>query len=305
MVLWSCSRDFSPITRNNNSPPDENKPSIIVGEPVKIVERGNSPQWSRDGKRIAYVGYSNGSDNIFITSDTGGVAFQVTQFDSTWPIWTPCWSPDDKTIAFTAIIKNAPGNGKVFSMPVTGGPVMQLTPDSLTVQGCDWSPNGTHIVFDAASTRNLSIRLWTVCFSDRTVSQLSMDWGYSGWPKFSPDGSRVAFESVKGANSTREIWYQIWTVSIDGTDPQQITTEGGEDPYWSPDGKWITFTLRRPGNRDIYVIPATGGETTRITFSENNEVRPAWSPDGKKIAYDTNVIPGELGIWIVTIDIKK
>jgi len=294
MVLWSCSRDFSPITPDNNSPPDGNKPSIIVGEPVKIVERGHSPQWSRDGKRIAYVASSDASENIFITSDTGGVAFQVTQLDSTWPIWTPCWSPDDKTIAFTAIIKNAPGNGKVFSVPAAGGSITQLTPDSLFVAGCDWSPDGNDIIFNAQA-RDGAVSLYRIHLVDRKVTRVTSGYYYDGWPKYSPDGKRITFES------SRSQPHQVWSCLADGSGLKQITEGGGDFPSWSPNGEWIVFCSDRYGNYDIFIVPREGGTEIRITDSPNHEVRPVWAPNGKTICFDTNPYPSEQGVWTVTL----
>lgn len=270
-------------------------PSITVGEPVKIVEKGHSPQWSRDGKKIAYVGFSNGSENIFITSDTGGVAFQVTQLDSTWPIWTPCWSPDDQMIAFSAIVHGASGIAKIFTVSSTGGAIKQITPDSFTIQGCDWSPDGGSLAFDAPSPGKQGIGIWCIHLSDGTIKQLTQGPFYDGWPKYSLDGKRITFESSRGQPQ------QVWSCLTDGSGLEQITKGGGDFPSWSPDGEWIVFCSNRHGDYDIFVVPSEGGTEIRITDSPNHEVRPAWSPDGETICFDTNPYPSEQGVWTIAI----
>lgn len=292
----SCSKDSSPIG------PDNNSPKVEVGTPVKIVDEGHSPDWSPDGKKIAYIAGANGGCNIFVTSDTDGLSTQLTYEDSAL-MWTPSWAPDGNSIAFSSIVRGAPGVAKVYTVPSTGGASIQITPDSLTIQGCDWSPDGTHIVFDADSPHAHGICIWTVRLSDGKITQVTKDSPYDGWPKYSPDGSKIAFESNRGG--TESIPIRVWTVFADGTNFQQVTKQGGDFPCWSPDGKWIAFTSNRNGNYDIYVVSADGGEEIQITTSPNHEVRPAWSPDGKKIAFDTNAYPSEPGVWVVPITISE
>ena len=63
------------------------------------------------------------------------------------------------------------------------------------------------------------------------------------------------------------------------------------DVQVSPDGKTLLYAVtyydyrENKGNTELYTMPATGGEPTRITVSEESEMQPVWRPDGKKIAY--------------------
>lgn len=70
----------------------------------------------------------------------------------------------------------------------------------------------------------------------------------------------------------------------------RITTDPGDDrfPDWSPDGTQIVFHSDRDGNKDLFVIPATGGAETRITSDSGWDARPAWSPDGSLIAFESD-----------------
>ncbi|MDH5590960.1 MAG: hypothetical protein OEZ37_13000, partial [Gemmatimonadota bacterium] len=60
----------------------------------------------------------------------------------------------------------------------------------------------------------------------------------------------------------------IWTVGHNGGVAKRITShEGAEtDPAFSPDGAWIAFSGEYGGNVDVYVVPAAGGQPTRLTW---------------------------------------
>jgi Tol biopolymer transport system component len=66
-----------------------------------------------------------------------------------------------------------------------------------------------------------------------------------------------------------------------------ISTENGMSPSWSPDGQSIAFLSNRAEGWDLYTMPATGGQATRLTRGATAD-DPAWSPDGQWIAIERN-----------------
>lgn len=74
-------------------------------------------------------------------------------------------------------------------------------------------------------------------------------------------------------------------------------SSGPQDPAWSPDGKWIAFSMRG----DIWKVAADGGEAIAITSGPNYYFEPAWSPDGRRIALSMDV-SGNLEIGVVDAD---
>jgi tricorn protease len=78
----------------------------------------------------------------------------------------------------------------------------------------------------------------------------------------------------------------LWSVPRDGGAARQLTTGGHEsDPVFSPDGHWIAFSANYDGNRDVYVIPAAGGEPKRLTWHPGQDAALGWTPDGKRVLF--------------------
>lgn len=78
-----------------------------------------------------------------------------------------------------------------------------------------------------------------------------------------------------------------------------LTSDPAPDwnPRWSPNGREIAFYAYRSGNRDIWVMPSSGGPARQITAHPAVDWYPVWSPDGQEIAFNAPRDGG--GIWIV------
>src|SRR3954468_21600957 len=72
---------------------------------------------------------------------------------------------------------------------------------------------------------------------------------------------------------------------------------GPLDPAWSPDGRWIAFSMRG----DIWKVPADGGQAIALTRGPAYHFEPAWSPDGSRVAFSMDT-DGNLDLGVVGAD---
>ena len=106
-------------------------------------------------------------------------------------------------------------------------------------------------------------------------------------PNLSPDGRTVAFVRTLADRDADEDRSTIWTVSVAGGEPRELTT-GGHDaaPRWSPDGTKLAFVSKRgDGPAQLYVLPTNGGEARALTDLPLGAGPAVWSPDGSTIAF--------------------
>jgi len=113
-------------------------------------------------------------------------------------------------------------------------------------------------------------------------------------PQISPDGTRVVYAHKVVDRDADTYRSHLWIAPLDGGPAKQFTTGSQQDslPRWSPDGRWIAFLSdrgaphgERKRPKQIYVIPADGGEARAVTSGTLHPADLTWSPDGAMLAF--------------------
>jgi len=122
-------------------------------------------------------------------------------------------------------------------------------------------------------------------------------------PHLSSDGNRLAFDLSWIDADTYETRSRVMVLDVPDGEPREFTHGAdARSPRWSPDGTTLAF-LREDveGRKQIWVMPADGGEGCPLTEAPRSVIEYAWSPDGTRIAFVSEVaepgdgdVPGEL-----------
>lgn len=125
---------------------------------------------------------------------------------------------------------------------------------------------------------------------------------------FPGKNGRIAFVSSRDGNE------EVYVMDADGTNQTRLTTDPHRDlhPAFSPDGKRLTFTSRRPADLsdEIYLMDAgdaepqdgNGDNLSKITGDPPRNFQSAFSPDGSKIAFIRNELNPDTELWIMDAD---
>jgi serine/threonine protein kinase/Tol biopolymer transport system component len=157
-----------------------------------------------------------------------------------------------------------------------------------------YSPDGKRIAF--VSEQSGANEIW-ICDSDgRNPGQLTSFGGPDvQGPKWSPDGQEIAFFASPTGKSN------IYVVSASRDAPRRMTTQLGQWPSWSRDGRWLYFAGLRGEKWGIWKMPSHGGEAIQVTHTNNAEEIPQESPDGKFLYYCRGW-PFAQSVWKIPVD---
>ena len=161
----------------------------------------------------------------------------------------------------------------------TRGTPTQIALGALPLRCAEPSPDGSVL---AIASDHQQPDVYVVDSERGDISPVTRDPALEGCPRWSPDGSRIAFHSNAGGLN------RLWIANADGTD-LRVGSRGVGDlshPVWSPDGRSLAAWDGSAGAMRIVSLSANGPSSTGDALpSLPHSFTPlAWSPDGSRIA---------------------
>ncbi len=237
-----------------------------------------NPVWSPDGTRILFERTVGGAKDIFVINADGSGVANLTQ-GANGDDYSPRWSPDGKYIAFVSERNYTTSGADVFVMEADG---RNPTLVDVKADGPSWSPDSAKLAYGTYKSGRFQIH---VANRDGSGSvNITMSNFPDAAPGWSPDGSAIVFESVRGSFGTA-----IFVMSPDGQNqlPLAPSLQVTNHPAWSRDGKRIAFNgaITIDDETDVYLINANRTGLVNVTPGVVAEDSGAtWSPDGKQLA---------------------
>lgn len=246
--------------------------------------------FSRDGKWVAYVSYPD--DTLWRSKLDGSERLQLTYPPQRAA--TPRWSPDGKTVAFTAATPGKPW--KVCVISPDGGTPQSLTSKEALETDPSWSPDGAILAFssnDSLHPENQFVQLFDL--KTRQLSSLPASEPVFG-PRWSPDGRSIA---VISSDNSRLLLLDVKT--------QNLRTLGSGLGFigylaWSTDGSYLYFDTLLTPNPGYYRVRTKDAKLERLidlkgirTFPEQFGGIGSW----------TGLGPGETPLFVRDISSQE
>lgn len=232
--------------------------------------------WSPDGSRLAVVIFAGGGDRSIWVMDPDGS--KTTQVASSSLVSTPSWSPDGRTLAYSATNN---GRTAIHLVEVDGSNDRIIHAEgTFAIFSVQFSPDGTKLLFDRGTDAGFDIFVMDLDGSDlKRLTSTGNDYD----PAWSPDGTQIVFtrEDDSKADANTVVTSDIFVMNTDGSAVQRLTeTQPGStdlNPVWAPDGSKIAYMAGRSGGPGRVIVMNPDGSDA-VTLVEEDVVGLSWQP---------------------------
>jgi Tol biopolymer transport system component len=241
---------------------------------ISSTRQDYSPQYSADGKKIAFTSGRTGTNEIWVCDADGQNPVSITSFRGP-DVGSPRWSPNGEQIAFDSL---APGHRDIYVVGAQGGKPRRLNGDDFDNVRPSWSADGQWIYF--GSNRTGDWQLWKAPAAGGQPVQVTKQGGREGFE--SPDGHFVYYTKGFGLAG-------LWKVSTAGGE-ETLVVDGVHQGFWAllDHGIYFVNPDSTPNATIEYFNFATNRKTKIAEMEKNLQlVYPslAVSTDGQSLLF--------------------
>ncbi len=225
-----------------------------------------TPHWSPDGSKLIYSSMQGRQWGLYLLDFSRMTEKKV--FASRGTNMAGDFFPQGDRVVFSSSKEGTPD---LFVLSLSDYKVKKLTATHGIEVSPAVSPDGNYIAF--VSDRGGSPQIYLMRSDGSDIRRVTFEGSYNTSPSWAPKGDRIVFSCRRGKN-------QVCIVKPDGSELVQLTEQGNnEDPSFSPDGRYITFTSDRDRTKGIYIMRANGEAQKRISPKGLRSAGPRWSPN--------------------------
>lgn len=241
------------------------------------------PKWAPNAARLAFIaGASDGEGTLMIWNrGENSIESIPGEFNA---VTRHFWAPDSIRISFEAVIDDQ-SVIYVYAADGTNSAPVRVTSEPVgNIELGNWSGDNQWITLRLVTREGSGIFRRNV----DGVDEVRLTSGDDFAPRYSPDGSRVAFRRRLSNGSTDIFAVDALQanngIAASATNLTNLT--GNETTFaWSPNSRYIAFVTEKDGNSEIYSLDVETRSNTRLTQNRVQDLHPKWSRSGGNILF--------------------
>ena len=240
------------------------------GENVQVLLRSTapllSPNWSPDGRQLAYVSFESGRSEVWVQGVYSGKRQKIASFKGKNS--APAWSPDGSQLALSL---SRDGNSEIYLLGVADRKLRRVTKNRGADTEPAWSADGKRIAF--LSDRSGRPQIYQIATSGGRAERISFKGRYNTSPDWSPDGRQITFLNGESGN------YRIAVMDLESGAVRRLSeNRQDESPSFAPNGRLIVYATQQNGRGVLEISSVDGGGVQRLSLTGKDVREPAWSP---------------------------
>jgi eukaryotic-like serine/threonine-protein kinase len=279
-----------------------------TGESVRrVTDVGFDPAWSPDARQIAFAteeitdpSARMANSALYVVAAAGGTPRRVVEGDGV----QPSWSPSGERLVYWS---NTGGQRDIYTVTAAGGTRVPVTQDSAIDWSPVWSPDGRFVYF--SSDRGGAMNIWRIAVDQSSGRPLAGPepvtagvQASAALPRFSRDGSRLAFRSRVATITPVTIPFDPTTTRAGAASLLDTQNNMRIPCDVSPDGKQLAFYSlgdqqedifigfadfysNRDGNWALWMVGVDGGNLRKVVGESPGAAYTNVSPKGDTVIF--------------------